>query len=90
MELETLLEQYNEYRQRITVWKKTHGIFYNDIKRLENQLNKLYDEHTTVLVNYRRTRKTQHLDHAIDILKTAINLAKTFSKVELLASLSKR
>ena len=29
---EALIKEYNDYRDRIEVWKKQHGIFQNDIK----------------------------------------------------------
>jgi hypothetical protein len=41
-------------------------------------------------VDYRRTRKQRYLDEANQVLIEALELAKKFSKVELLASLSKR
>jgi len=75
---------------RIQVWKNNHGIFINDIKKLENTMNKMYDEYTTILIDYRRTKKDRYLEEANSVLIEAINLAKKFSKVELIASLSKR
>ena len=90
MEHEKILIEFKEYMDRLQIWKKNHGIFINDIKKLENTLNKMYDEYTNILVDYRRTRKDRYLEEANAVLIEAINLAKKFSKVELLASLSKR
>jgi len=53
-------------------------------------MNKMYDEYTNILIDYRRTKKERYLEEANSVLIEAINLAKKFSKVELLASLSKR
>jgi hypothetical protein len=90
MKHEQLLVEFKEYQERLQVWKRNHGIFIKDIKKLENTLNKMYDEYTNILVDYRRTRKQRYLDEANQVLIEALELAKKFSKVELLASLSKR
>jgi hypothetical protein len=90
MEHEKILSEFREYMDRIQVWKNNHGIFINDIKKLENTMNKMYDEYTTILIDYRRTKKDRYLQEANSVLIEAINLAKKFSKVELIASLSKR
>jgi len=90
MEHEKILSEFREYMDRIQVWKNNHGIFINDIKKLENTMNKMYDEYTTILIDYRRTKKDRYLEEANSVLIEAINLAKKFSKVELIASLSKR
>lgn len=90
MDHEALLLEFKEYQDRLQIWKKNHSIFINDIKRLENTLNKMYDEYTNILVDYRRTRKQRYLDEANQVLIQALELAKKFSKVELIASLSKR
>ena len=90
MEHEKILLEFREYMDRIQVWKNNHGIFINDIKKLENTMNKMYDEYTTILIDYRRTKKDRYLEDANSVLIEAINIAKKFSKVELIASLSKR
>ena len=87
---ETLLKEYNDYRDRIEVWKKQHGIFYNDIKKLEDSVDKMMDKRSNVLIDFRRTKKQRYLDEADQILLEVVNHIKKFSKVELLASLSKR
>lgn len=90
MKHEQLLTEFKEYQERLQVWKRNHGIFINDIKRLERTLDKMYDEYTNILVDYRRTKKERYLEQANQVLIQALELAKKFSKVELLASLSKR
>ena len=90
MEHEKILSEFKEYMDRLQIWKKNHGIFINDIKKLENSMNKMYDEYTNILIDYRRTKKERYLEEADSVLIEAINLIKKFSKVELLASLSKR
>ena len=41
---EALIKEYNDYRDRIEVWKKQHGIFHNDIKKLEDSVDKMMDQ----------------------------------------------
>ena len=89
-EEEKLLAEYNDYMNRINTWKKNHGIFYKDIQKLEDAVAIIMDKRSDKLIDYRRTRKQRYLDEANDILKDALKTIKTFSKVELLASLSKR
>ena len=90
MKHEQLLVEFKEYQERLQVWKRNHGIFINDIKRLERTLDKMYDEYTNILVDYRRTKREHYLEQANQVLVQALELAKKFSKVELIASLSKR
>ena len=87
---EALIKEYNDYRDRIEVWKKQHGILYYDIKKLEDSVDKMMHKRSDVLIDYRRTKKQRYLDEADEILQNVINHIKKFSKVELLASLSKR
>ena len=89
-EEQQLLNEYNDYMSRIATWKKNHGIFFKDIQKLEDSVVKIMDRRSDKLIEYRRTRKQRYLDEANAILKDALKTIKTFSKVELLASLSKR
>ena len=90
MNTEQLIAEYNEYMDRLQIWKKNHGIFINDIRKLEKTLNKMYDDYSNIMIDYRRTRRDHYIEQANQVLTEAIELAKKFSKVELLASLSKR
>jgi len=90
MNTEQLIAEYNEYMDRLQIWKKNHGIFINDIRKLEKTLNKMYDDYSNIMIDYRRTRRNHYIQQANQVLTEAIELAKKFSKVELLASLSKR
>ena len=73
---EALIKEYNDYRDRIEVWKKQHGIFHNDIKKLEDSVDKMMDQRSDVLIDYRRTKKQRYLDEADQILENAINHIK--------------
>ncbi len=89
-EEEKLLLEYEDYMSRLQTWKKNHGMFYRDIQKLEDSVAKIMDKRADILIDYRRTRKQRYLDEANAVLKDALKTIKTFSKVELLASLSKR
>lgn len=86
---EELLQKFKELQDRIPQWKKQHGIFINDIKRIENSAEKFYDEYQNIMIDYKRTRKQHYADQAEEVLKQAIETLKKVSKIELLTSLSK-
>ena len=52
-------------------------------------MEKIYTNYTTILIDYRRTKKERYLEQAEQILQEGINTVKKFSKFELLATLSK-
>ena len=73
----------------IAQWKKNHGIFIKDIQRLEHAVNNCISEASKVLVLYRQTGRRSYLDVATNHYAKASDYIRTFSKRELLASLSK-
>ena len=89
IETEELYYQYTEYRNRLNVWKKNHGLFINDIIKLEKHLDKLLKERLDHLIMLRQTKRQMYQERADQKLIEAIKSLKYFSKIELLASLSK-
>ena len=80
------------YRIQSTViaqWKKNHGIFIKDIQRLEKSVNECITEASKILVLYRQTGRRTCLETANIHYQRASEIIRTFSKRELLASLSK-
>jgi hypothetical protein len=80
------------YRIQSTViaqWKKNHGIFIKDIQRLEKSVNDCITEASKTLVLYRQTGRRSCLETANTHYQRASEIIRTFSKRELLASLSK-
>jgi len=73
----------------IAQWKKNHGIFIKDIQRLEHSVNDCITEASKVLVLYRQTSRRSYLEAANTHYQRASETIRTFSKRELLASLSK-
>ena len=84
-----LYNEYLEYRSRLNVWKKNHGIFIKDIQKLERTVDALLNERLDELIMLRQTKRQIYQDRADLKLQQAINSLKYFSKIELLASLSK-
>ena len=84
-----LYNEYLEYRSRLNVWKKNHGIFIKDIQKLERTVDALLNERLDELIMLRQTKRQIYQERANLKLKQAINSLKYFSKIELLASLSK-
>tara|TARA_B100000686_G_scaffold341332_1_gene418572 strand:- start:519 stop:800 length:282 start_codon:yes stop_codon:yes gene_type:complete len=84
-----LYNEYLEYRSRLNVWKKNHGIFIKDIQKLERTVDALLNERLDELIMLRQTKRQIYQERADLKLQQAINSLKYFSKIELLASLSK-
>jgi len=84
-----LYNEYLEYRSRLNVWKKNHGIFIKDIQKLERTVDALLNERLDELIMLRQTKRQIYQERANLKLQQAINSLKYFSKIELLASLSK-
>ena len=84
-----LYNEYLEYRSRLNVWKKNHGIFIKDIQKLERTVDALLNESLDELIMLRQTKRQIYQERADLKLQQAINSLKYFSKIELLASLSK-
>ena len=84
-----LYNEYLEYRSRLDVWKKNHGIFIKDIQKLERTVDALLNERLDELIMLRQTKRHIYQERADLKLQQAINSLKYFSKIELLASLSK-
>ena len=84
-----LYNEYLEYRSRLNVWKKNHGIFIKDIQKLERTVDEFLNERLDELIMLRQTKRQIYQERADLKLQQAINSLKYFSKIELLASLSK-
>lgn len=86
---EELLKQFKELQGKIPTWKRQHGIFASDIKRIEMSAEKMFDEYQNIMIKHRQSHKQHHADQAEKVLVQAIETLKKVSKIELLTSLSK-
>jgi hypothetical protein len=80
---------YRIQRTIIADWKRNHGMFVHDIVRLEKTVEHHISEAGKKLVMYRQTHSRSYLEAAQAEYGHATNAIKTFSKRELLATLSK-
>lgn len=80
---------YNIQRTIIKQWKIEHSMFSHDIKKLEHTIDLYITEYSKKMVLYRQTHSKSCLDSALKELQTASEILKTFSKREMLATLSK-
>jgi hypothetical protein len=86
---EELLQQFKDLQNKIPTWKKQHGIFVADIKRIEASAEKMYDEYQNIMIKHRQSRKQHYADKGAEVLQQAIKTLNKVSKIELLTSLSK-
>jgi|TARA_B110000285_G_scaffold211508_1_gene254247 hypothetical protein len=90
MTLETTIKEFKDCQSKIQSWRKIHRVdHFADITRLEKAMEKIYTNHTTILIDYRRTKNERYLEKAEQVLLEGIAIVKKFSKFELLATLSK-
>lgn len=85
-----LIQSYLAQRKQLDAWIKHHPMFSHEIRRIKNTIDKLMNQRADLMVLYRQTRKEHYKEQARIILIQAQNHLKTFSKLELLATLAKR
>ena len=85
-----LMESYLAQRKQLDQWIRHHPMFAHEIRRIKNQIDQMMNKRADLLIMYRQTRREHYLEQARIILLQAQNHLKTFSKLELLATLSKR
>lgn len=81
---------YKIQRTTIRMWKKNHGMFIKDIERLEKTVDQYIANASNFLVMHRQTKKSSFFDKAQQEYRMATEALKSFSKRELLATLSQR
>ena len=85
-----LMESYLAQRKQLDQWIRHHPMFAHEIRRIKNQIDQMMNKRADLLIMYRQTRRVHYLEQARITLLQAQNHLKTFSKLELLATLSKR
>jgi hypothetical protein len=85
-----LMQSYLAQRKQLDAWIKHHPMFAHDLRRIKHTIDKLMNQRADLLVQYRQTRREHYREQARITLLKAQNHLKTFSKLELLATLSKR
>ena len=85
-----LMQSYLAQRKQLDQWIRHHPMFAHEIRRIRDQIDKMMNKRADLLIMYRQTRREHYLEQARITLLQAQNHLKTFSKLELLATLSKR
>lgn len=85
-----LMQSYLAQRKQLDAWIRHHPMFAHEIRRIKNQIDQMMNKRADLLIMYRQTRREHYLEQARITLLQAQNHLKTFSKLELLATLSKR
>lgn len=84
------MEAYLAQRKQLDTWIRHHPMFAHDLRRIKDHIDKLMNQRADLLIQYRQTKREHYKDQARIVLLQAENHLKTFSKLELLATLSKR
>ena len=87
---EELLKKFNDLKDRLSIWRKQHGIFQTDIMRIEKSAEKIYHDYLDIMIKHRQSRKQHYADQGAELLQKGIDTLNKVSKIELLTSLSKR
>ena len=85
-----LMQSYLAQRKQLDQWIRHHPMFAHEIRRIRDQIDKMMNKRADLLIMYRQTRREHYLEQARITLLQAQNHLKTFSTLELLATLSKR
>ena len=85
-----LMQSYLAQRKQLDQWIRHHPMFAHERRRIKNQIDQMMNKRADLLIMYRQTRREHYLEQARITLLQAQNHLKTFSKLELLATLSKR
>jgi hypothetical protein len=85
-----LMQSYLAQRKQLDTWIRHHPMFAHEIQRIKKHIDKLMNQRADLLIQYRQTRREHFKEQARIVLLQAQNHLKTFSKLELLATLSKR
>ena len=85
-----LMQSYLAQRKQLDQWIRHHPMFAHEIRRIRDQIDKMMNKRADLLIMYRQTRREHYREQARITLLQAQNHLKTFSKLELLATLSKR
>ena len=85
-----LMQSYLAQRKQLDQWIRHHPMFAHEIRRIKNQIDQMMNKRADLLIMYRQTRREHYREQARITLLQAQNHLKTFSKLELLATLSKR
>jgi hypothetical protein len=82
-DFEKLQNQFNQ-------WRRQFPMFTHDVREIEKNINQHVQNHSRIMVDYRRTKNKTYLDKAQLEIDSINRILNTVSKLELMALLSQR
>ena len=89
MQIETE-QDFAKLDQQFSEWRKRFPMFVHDVKNIERAINVHIQNHSKIMVDYRRTHNKSLLDTAQKQINSINQILDTVAKLELMALLSQR
>ena len=83
-------KDFDKLQDQFIRWRRQFPMFTHDIKEIEKNINRHIQEHSRILVDYRRTKNKSYIDKAQVEIDAINRILTTVSKLELMALLSQR
>jgi hypothetical protein len=80
---------FSEVRKRCIEWRRRHGMFNQDIRKIETTIEKHISNYSDHMVMYRQTHKRSYLERAELEVKEIEKLINLVEKIELISLLSR-
>jgi hypothetical protein len=82
-------QDFKELQNQFSAWRKRFPMFTHDVQQIERMVNLHIQEHSKIMVNYRQTHSTSHLERAQKEIDAINQIICTVEKLELMAMLSR-
>jgi hypothetical protein len=89
MQIETE-QDFVKLDQQFTEWRRRFPMFAHDVKNIKRAVNNHIQNHSRIMVDYRRTHNKSLLDAAQKEIDSINRILDTVAKLELMALLDQR
>jgi hypothetical protein len=89
MQIETE-QDFAKLDQQFSEWRRRFPMFAHDVKNIERAINEHIQNHSRIMVDYRRTHNKSLLVHAHKEIDSINRILDTVAKLELMALLDQR
>jgi light-regulated signal transduction histidine kinase (bacteriophytochrome) len=89
MQIETE-QDFAKLNQQFSEWRKRFPMFAHDVKNIERAINNHIQNHSRIMVDYRRTHNKSLLETAKKEINSINQILDTAAKLELMALLNQR
>lgn len=79
-----------DIRNKCQAWRRRHGMFIHDIRRIEHSIEKHISNYSNYMVLHRQTHKSSFLTKAENEVEEIKKLIDFVEKIELMSLLSRR